>query len=140
MNRILELREKRAKVWEDAKVFLDLKRGKDGLIAPEDAAVYEKMESEVVSLGKEVDRLERQAAIDLELSKAVNSPFTTRPLGAEKAKTGRASDEYKDAFWRVMRNKNSFDVHNALQVGSDNEGGYLVPDEVRPDRALLKVA
>ncbi len=136
MNRILELREKRAKVWEDAKVFLDSRRGKDGLIAPEDAAVYEKMEAEVVSLGKEVDRLERQAAIDLELSKAVNSPLTTRPLGADKSKTGRASDDYKDAFWRVMRNKNSFDVQNALQIGTDSEGGYLVPDEF--ERTLVE--
>lgn len=136
MNRILELREKRAKVWEDAKVFLDSKRGKDGLISPEDAAVYEKMEAEVVSLGKEVERLERQAAIDLELSKAVNSPLTTRPLRADRAKTGRASDEYKDAFWRVMRNKNSFDVQNALKVGTDSEGGYLVPDEF--ERTLVE--
>lgn len=136
MNRILELREKRAKVWEDAKVFLDSKRGKDGLISPEDAAVYEKMEAEVVSLGKEVERLERQATIDLELSKAMNSPLTSRPLGADKAKTGRASDEYKDAFWRVMRNKNSFDVQNALQVGTDSEGGYLVPDEF--ERTLVE--
>jgi HK97 family phage major capsid protein len=136
MNRILELREKRAKVWEDAKAFLDSKRGKDGLISPEDAAVYEKMEDEVVSLGREIDRLERQAAIDLELSKAVNSPLTTRPHGAEKGKTGRASDEYKDAFWRAMRNKHSFDVQNALQVGTDSEGGYLVPDEF--ERTLVQ--
>lgn len=136
MNRILELREKRAKAWEDAKAFLDSKRGKDGLISPEDAAVYEKMEDEVVSLGKEIDRLERQAAIDLELSKAVNSPLTTRPHGAEKGKTGRASDEYNDAFWRAMRNKYSFDVQNSLQVGTDSEGGYLVPDEF--ERTLIE--
>lgn len=136
MNRILELREKRAKVWEDAKVFLDSKRSKDGLISPEDAAVYEKMEEEVVSLGKEIDRLERQAAIDLELSKAVNSPLTTRPHGAEKGKTGRGSDEYKDVFWRAMRNKHSFDVQNSLQVGTDSEGGYLVPDEF--ERTLIQ--
>ncbi len=32
-------------------------------------------------------------------------------------------------------------VMNALQVGTDSEGGYLVPDEyVRPDRAVSKVA
>lgn len=136
MNRILELREKRAKVWEDAKAFLDSKRGKDGLISPEDAAVYEKMEEEVVSLGKEIDRLERQAAIDLELSKAVNLPLTTRPYGTDKAKTGRAGDEYKDAFWRVMRNKHSFDVLNALKIGTDSEGGYLVPDEF--ERTLVQ--
>lgn len=136
MNKILELREKRAKVWEDAKAFLDAKRGKDGLISPEDAEVYEKMEGEVVSLGREIDRLERQAAIDLELSKAVNSPLTTRPHGSDKSKTGRASDEYKDAFWRAMRNKHSFDVQNALQIGTDSEGGYLVPDEF--ERTLVQ--
>ena len=129
MNQILELREKRAKVWEEAKAFLDSKRGKDGLISPEDAAIYEKMEEEVVNLGKEVERLERQASIDIELSKAINSPLTSRPLGAEKTKTGRASDEYKDAFWKVMRNKHSLEVQNALQIGTDSEGGYLVPDE-----------
>ncbi len=28
-----------------------------------------------------------------------------------------------------MRRKNFFDVENALQVGTDSEGGYLVPDE-----------
>ena len=129
MNQILELREKRAKVWEEAKAFLDSKRGKDGLISSEDAAIYEKMEEEVVNLGKEVERLERQASIDIELSKAINSPLTSRPLGAEKTKTGRASDEYKDAFWKVMRNKHSLEVQNALQIGTDSEGGYLVPDE-----------
>lgn len=129
MNQILELREKRAKVWEEAKAFLDSKRGKDGLISPEDAAIYEKMEEEVVNLGKEIERLERQASIDIELSKAINSPLTSRPLGAEKTKTGRASDEYKDAFWKVMRNKHSLEVQNALQIGTDSEGGYLVPDE-----------
>lgn len=129
MNKIMELREKRAKVWEDTKAFLDSKRGKDGLISQEDAAIYERMEEDVVNLGKEIDRLERQASIDLELSKIINSPLTSRPIDADKMKTGRGSDEYKDAFWKTMRNKNSFDIQNALQIGTDSEGGYLVPDE-----------
>lgn len=136
MNRILELREKRAKAWEDAKAFLDSKRGKEGLISTEDASVYEKMEEEVVNLGKEIERLERQATIDLELSKAVNSPLTTRPEGANKTKTGRASDEYRHAFWNAMRNKHSYDVQNALKIGTDSEGGYLVPDEF--ERTLVQ--
>ena len=129
MNKIMELREKRAKVWEDTKAFLDSKRGKDGLISQEDAAIYERMEEDVVNLGQEIDRLERQASIDLELSKIINSPLTSRPIDADKMKTGRGSDEYKDAFWKTMRNKNSFDIQNALQIGTDSEGGYLVPDE-----------
>ena len=47
MNKILELREKRAKAWEAAKAFLDTKRGADGLLAAEDVAAYEKMEVDV---------------------------------------------------------------------------------------------
>ena len=64
MNTILEMREKRAKAWEDTKAFLDEKRGKDGLLSAEDTVVYDKMEADVVALGKEVERLEHQAVID----------------------------------------------------------------------------
>lgn len=129
MNKILELREKRAKVWEEAKAFLDTKRDESGQISKEDSIVYEKMEADVVNLGKEIERLERQQMIEMELSKPVTDPITSRPERQMKEKTGRASDEYKSAFWRAMKDKNSFDVQNALQVGTDSEGGYLVPDE-----------
>lgn len=135
MSVILELREKRTKLWEDTKAFLDSKRDDKGLISAEDNATYEKMEADVVNLGKEIERLERQAAIDLELSKPTNTPIRNNPLKPEKEKTGRASNEYRQAFWKAMRNKHSFDVQNALQIGTDSEGGYLVPDEF--ERTLI---
>lgn len=136
MNKILELREKRAKVWDSAKSFLDGKRNDNGLLSAEDTATYEKMEEEVVNLGKEIERLERQAAIDLELSQPTSKPITIRPSTTGDNKTGRATDEYKAAFWNTMRNKNGYDIHNALQVGTDSEGGYLAPDEF--ERTLLE--
>ena len=136
MSNILELREKRANAWDAAKAFLDTKRGGDGLLSPEDTAVYEKMEADVVALGKEIERLERQAAIDLEFSRATSTPITNAPGRGEEAKTSRASAEYKKAFWKAMRNSYSFDVRNALQVGEDSEGGYLVPDEF--ERTLIE--
>ncbi len=136
MERILKLREQRAKAWADAKAFLDQKRGNDGLISAEDTATYEKMEADVVNLGKEIDRLERQAAIDLELSKAVNQPIRTSPSVNGEEKTGRASAEYADAFWKAMRSKNAWGVQNALQVGENTEGGYLAPDEF--ERTLIE--
>lgn len=130
MNKILELREKRARVWENAKAFLDSKRGENGLLSSEDTATYERMENEVVALGREVDRLERQAALDLELSRATSNPITSKPANLDGSeKKGRASNEYTKAFWNAMRNKGSFDVQNTLSVGQDSEGGYLVPDE-----------
>ena len=130
MNKTLELREKRAKAWDAAKAFLDTKRGTDGLISAEDTATYEKMEAEVVALGKEIDRLERQQALDLELSKPTSTPITEKPSQPNtETKTGKASDEYRKAFWKAMKNKNSFEVQNALTIGTDSEGGYLIPDE-----------
>ena len=138
MNKILELREKRAKAWEAAKAFLDSKRGADGLLGADDVAAYEKMEADVVNLGKEIDRLERLAALDAELSLPVNTPITGKPaaLSADSA-VGRASAEYRRSFWNAMRSKMpSHEVMNALQVGTDSEGGFLVPDEF--ERTLVE--
>ncbi|WP_349948433.1 phage major capsid protein [Lacrimispora sp. BS-2] len=131
MKQILELREKRAKTWEAAKKFLDEKRCEDGCLSTEDTATYEKMEADVVNLGKEIERLERHAAIDLELSKPTSIPITNKPNGnpSGEEKTGRAGMEYRREFWNAMRKKNYYDVNNALQIGTDSEGGYLVPDE-----------
>ena len=131
MSKILELREKRAKAWEAAKAFLDSKRGNDGLLSGEDTAAYEKMEKGVVDLGKEIDRLERAAAIDAELSSPTSKPIANKPNNHPQGETkiGRATDEYRRTFWNAMRQKNFYDVGNALQVGTDSEGGYLVPDE-----------
>lgn len=133
MSKILELREKRAKAWDAAKAFLDAKRGADGMLSEEDTAAYDKMEQDVMNLSKEIERLERQAAIDAELSKATSTPLTGKPgakMGKDETKTGRASDEYKGSFWNAMRVKvPAPSVLNALQEGTDSEGGYLVPDE-----------
>lgn len=129
MSKILELMEKRAKAWESAKSFLDSRRGTDGLLSAEDTATYDRMEADVVNLGKEIERLQRQAAIDEELNKATSSPIKEKPGKGGKEKTGRASAEYNREFWNAMRKKNYYDVNNQLSIGEDSEGGYLVPDE-----------
>lgn len=130
MSTVLELMEKRKKAWETAKAFLDSRRGSDGLISAEDNATYERMEADVVALGKEIERLQRQAAIDAELAKATSEPIKDKPgMKPGDKGSGRASAEYQTAFWNAMRKKNYYDVNNALSIGEDAEGGYLVPDE-----------
>lgn len=132
---ILELREKRAKAWEAAKAFLDSHRKDNGVLSAEDDAAYTRMEQEITDLGKEIARLERQEALDAELNRPVNKPLTGKPMNGKleddgEGKTGRASDEYKKNFWNAMRSKAPVpNVTNALQIGTDTEGGYLVPDE-----------
>ena len=128
---ILELREKRAKAWEAAKAFLDSHRNDKGVLSAEDDAAYTRMEQEITDLGKEISRMERREALDAQLNLPVNQPLTGKPLnGRETAKTGRATDEYRQNFWDMMRSKTPMpQVVNALQIGTDSEGGYLVPDE-----------
>ncbi len=136
MNKILELREKRARAWEAAKAFLDTKRTDSGMLSAEDAATYDKMEADVVALGKEIDRLERQAALDAELNKPINTPITGRPgaPSGEEPKIGRASEAYRKAMLDALR-CNFKRVSNVLEEGVDANGGYLVPDEY--DRRLI---
>ena len=132
MGKINDMRAQRAKTWEQAKAFLDSRRNDKGILSAEDRTTYERMEEEIVDLGHEIERQERIEAFERELNAHVGSPITSRPENAPKAekKAGRASQEYRSAFWNHMRRQgNEFEVKNALQVGTDTEGGYLVPDE-----------
>lgn len=128
---IQELREKRAKAWDTARDFLDSKRQANGTLSEEDSKTYDALEKQIVDLGKEIQRLERQAEIEAEMSKATSTPILGNPgaVNSEPEKTGTASDTYRNAFWNSIRNRNWMDVHNDLQIGTDTEGGYLVPDE-----------
>lgn len=130
---VIELRTKRAHAWEAAKAFLDSHRKENGLLSAEDDNTYSRMEDEITALGKEINRLERREALDAELNLPVNKPITQKPdmQAKEDTKTGRAADAYKKAFWARLRTKEVFtpELRNALQEGTDSEGGYLVPDE-----------
>lgn len=130
MKKILAMREKRTELWEQTKAFLDSKRNDKGIVSAEDTVTYEKMESEVVALGKEIERLERQANLDIEMSRPTANPLHSKPHRQENDdKQGRASNDYRNAFWKAMKSKAGYDVQNALSIGTDSEGGYLVPDE-----------
>lgn len=131
MDTILALREKRKNLWDAAKAFLDTARDENGMVSAEDAARYDKMEADVVNLGKEIDRLERQQQLDAQLAQPTSSPITEQPGTGNQVpeKKGCVSLAYQKAFWDSIRHKNFIDVQNALSVGTDADGGYLVPDE-----------
>lgn len=135
---INELREKRNTAWNAAKAFLDSHRTEKGTLTAEDDATYTKMEQDIVDLGKEIARLERQEALDAELSKPVNMPLTSKPVSSpsQDTKTGRASDAYKAGMLTALRS-NFKQISNVLQEGVDADGGYLVPDEY--DHRLVDV-
>ena len=135
---INELREKRNNAWNAAKAFLDSHRTEKGTLTAEDDATYTRMEQDIADLGKEIARLERQEALEAELSKPVNMPLTSKPSTVTQPdmKTGRASDAYKAGMLTALRS-NFKQISNVLQEGVDADGGYLVPDEY--DHRLVDV-
>ena len=137
--RVQELIEKRAKVWETAKNFVDTHEDKNGNLSAEDKETYSRMEAEIEELTNSIERQQRAERREQELSKPVNSPITGKPYKDEsqgEVKTGRASDEYKKAMLTALRS-NFRQVSNVLQEGVDADGGYLVPEEY--DHRLIDV-
>ena len=128
MSRILDLKAKRNAAWEEAKKLLDKHEG--GMMSGEDLEAYERMEADIDRMGREIEALERAEAFELKLKSPAADPITGDPTGAPEGKTGRATNEYKNAFWKGVRTDfTAPDIKNALEVGTDSEGGYLVPDE-----------
>ncbi len=140
MSQIMELRSKRNTLWEQTKAFLEKHRGENGLVEASAVETYNKMASDVQALGAEIERLEQQAAVDAALSAPTSKPVTNAPTGTNDRKSETnptATDEYKAAFWNMVRNRgDQFAVRNALSVGEDTEGGFTVPEEF--ERRLIQ--
>ena len=124
---INEMIQKRAKVWETAKNFVDTHENESGVLSVEDNETYGRMEKEIEDLTNAIDRQQRAEAREAELSKPVNTPITARPVKPEEDKPGRASKAYKEDFGAHLRGKRP--IHNVLSEGQPTEGGYLVPEE-----------
>lgn len=139
MSKLVELLEKRAKAWQSAKDFLESKRDDSGMVSDEDTAAYRKMEAEVLAINGQIELLEQQQEMDAKFRSVTDKPILNNPAahavptGGAPA-TGRASDAYRQAFWNVMRGNRA--VSNDLSVGTDTQGGYLVPDEF--ERTLVQ--
>ena len=136
---INEMLEKRARLWESTKKFLEDHIDKDGKMAAADAEAYEKMEADIKEMSKTIDRLNKQAEMDKKFALPTSSPLTGKPQTAMPGtveKKGTASDAYKKAMLTALRT-NFHKVEDVLQEGIDESGGYLVPDEL--DSRLVDV-
>lgn len=137
---INELLNKRAQAWDAAKKFLDEKPDANGLMTAEDAAQYDRMEKEISDLTEQIERQQRAQQMADAMKKPVRDEIKNKVGGGEKQKTGpRGTEAYNEAYWEYMRLGNvgmTPEIRNALQVGTDSEGGYLVPEEF--ERTLIE--
>lgn len=116
-----------------------IEAGRD--LTSEEQAQYDKLDARQSEIANLVKRAERLGQLDSEVGQAVNTVTKLAPAKAEKGDLSfRNSAEYKDALDAVLRRGGAAvidpAVRNALQVGTDSEGGYVVPQEF--EKTLLE--
>lgn len=114
---------------EDCERFLDEHRQTDGTLTAEDKAVYDEMLRKAKSYKDAIDLQNGLDGLKDEMGQPTTKPIVKTPEKNE-AKAGRASDSYKKVFADYLRGvTTNKEIRNALQEGTNSEGGYLVPEE-----------
>ena len=128
-----ELMEKRTKAWDEAKKFAESKKDENGLMSDEDFKTYEEMERTIENYTREIERKKREEEMDKSLEKPTTQALTNEPTTFnEEEKPMRARNVYKKSMMKALRT-NFRDISNELKVGTDESGGYLVPEEMETD-------
>lgn len=103
MSRILDLRQKRGELWDRAKAYLNEHEREDGTLSAEDRGVYEKMEADIVSMGKDIERLERAAELEKELASPVGNAVTAVPGKGSEIYTAPRKKPSQGRLTRIKR-------------------------------------
>ncbi len=128
-----ELLEKRTKAWDEAKTFAESKKDEKGLMSDEDFKTYEEMERTIENYTREIERKKREEEMDKSLEQPTTQALTNEPSTFnEEEKPMRARNIYKKSMMKALRT-NFRDISNELKVGTDESGGYLVPEEMETD-------
>lgn len=128
-----ELMEKRTRAWDEAKSFAESKKDENGLMSDEDFKTYEEMEKTIENYTREIERKKREEEMDKTLEKPTTQALTNEPSTFnEEEKPMRARNVYKKSMMKALRT-NFRDISNELKVGTDESGGYLVPEEMEVD-------
>lgn len=134
---IKELYQKKGEAIAAARTLLDAADAEKRDLTAEEEQRYNASMTEATSWDKRAKREEALQAEERALREPVGTPEKPQPEG--ESRTGRASEEYRGAFWHAFRNgRNALDAHEvrALQVGTSTEGGFLVPTEF--ERRLIQ--
>jgi HK97 family phage major capsid protein len=149
MKKVLDMKQKRAALVQQAREILDKAEAEKRDLTAEEEEQYDRIMADVDRLGKDIEREERLAALESDLEKRDKDPIRQVPQAEDEKrdKPLRATEEYRAAFWDAIRmGRNALDAEQlrmlrdpevrALVVGIDSAGGYTVPDEF--ERQLIQ--
>ena len=100
MKTLKELRAERAALVKKSRNFLETRATDDVRLSAEDDATYAKMEEDLSSYDRQIERLENLDRREAQMEKPTSTPLTSTPESPKMdVRTGTASDEYRNAFW-----------------------------------------
>lgn len=131
---VMQLREERARIWEQAKGLLERAEAEGRDLAGEELETWQRLLGKLDELRARIERVERLDAIERELSRPEQPVVGPQMGGPGEQRDGhpRGSAEYRSAFQTYVRlglsGVGPTEVR-ALSVGTDSQGGYLVPTD-----------
>ncbi len=145
MPTLQELREQRANVWSQ---MTEIMERSGGVPSGEDAATYDRAETDLDALGTQIERAERHANLDASMTRIDREGVVPGQRTAEQA--DQAAQAYAGAFSRFIRATGGTSdlsetdrrivqsgfvqgdqYRNAAGVGTGAAGGYTVPPAFR---------
>ena len=135
MSKTIELREKRANLIHQAREVWNRQDKENRQLTQEERNHYDKLMKEVDQLKERIDEEERLENLEGEMTRSINEPVATRQTTTTD--NDKEDKAYREAFWKAVRygkselDKEERDLINkrSLNIGTDSEGGYTVPDE-----------
>jgi HK97 family phage major capsid protein len=133
MSEVTKLLQQRGEVIEQMKNLLNAAEKENRDLNSEEQTKYDAMTNDIDSLKKRADRIEAVNSVVSDLDKLRGpEPRTGIEATASNSKRPLSTDQYKNGFDRYARvgmNGLTGDILNALQVGTNSEGGFIVPEE-----------
>ena len=130
-NEVNELLHKRGQIVDQMQSMLAKADAEKRDLTEEENSVFNKMDTEQSSLKDKADRLHKMENLKRDVEGVVDDAHHFKLNGSD-AKSIFASEEYRngfDQFARIGKNGLSGQILAALQVGTDSEGGFIVPTE-----------
>lgn len=123
---IIEKKQKRAAIVAQARAILDKAEEESRALTTEEETSYNSAMDDVEKLSKEVEREERQQALERGIGK-LETPPGKELDGEDRAKAEKAA-EIRTAFAKGLRSGN-FTEYRDLQMTNATQAGYLVAPE-----------
>jgi HK97 family phage major capsid protein len=129
-GKIGDLLEERAKLVTEQREVLDTAEMEKRDLTAEDRQAYDQRGERITELEGDIRRYKDQQKAEDAFASRDGGPSPDDPeREAETAERGRDSDEYRDAFNAYARGQElTEEMRSTLNIGTDAEGGFAVPE------------